>query len=159
EGNTLSCSAVTTPAHGTVTISGTSATYTPSAGYSGPDSFNFKANDGALDSNVATVSITVMPTSEVTVVLQQGLNGYTGARDAWIGGNNNDGNAGGDAQLECYNDPGWRVLVGFDLTSIPSNATVSAAKLELFATNAGTDVPLCLHKLTHDWVEGTSWIG
>jgi len=34
-------------------------TYTPAAGYSGPDSFTFKANDGTADSNTATVSITV----------------------------------------------------------------------------------------------------
>ena len=36
------------------------ATYQPNAGYSGPDSFQFKANDGQVDStSAATVSITV----------------------------------------------------------------------------------------------------
>ncbi len=34
-------------------------TYTPAAGYSGADSFTFKANDGQADSNVATVAISV----------------------------------------------------------------------------------------------------
>ncbi len=34
-------------------------TYTPTAGYVGPDSFTFSANDGLADSNIATVSITV----------------------------------------------------------------------------------------------------
>src|SRR5262249_22013356 len=34
-------------------------TYTPAANYNGPDSFTFKANDGTVDSNVATVTITV----------------------------------------------------------------------------------------------------
>jgi hypothetical protein len=38
-------------------------TYTPASGYSGPDSFTFKANDGTVDSNTATVSITVTPIS------------------------------------------------------------------------------------------------
>jgi len=33
--------------------------YTPNAGYSGPDTFKFKVSDGSLDSNEATVSITV----------------------------------------------------------------------------------------------------
>ena len=32
-------------------------TYTPAADYFGPDTFTFKVNDGALDSNVATVTI------------------------------------------------------------------------------------------------------
>src|SRR5262249_11225689 len=34
-------------------------TYAPAANYNGADSFTFKANDGQVDSNVATVSITV----------------------------------------------------------------------------------------------------
>jgi hypothetical protein len=34
-------------------------TYTPTTGYTGADSFTFKANNGSVDSNVATVSITV----------------------------------------------------------------------------------------------------
>src|SRR5262249_58009895 len=51
------------PAHGTLTVFNLATgafTYTPAANYSGPDSFTFKANDGAADSNTATVSITVV---------------------------------------------------------------------------------------------------
>jgi Bacterial Ig domain len=51
---------VTPPAHGTITGgTGASRTYTPNTNYVGPDSFTFKANDGTVDSNTATVSITV----------------------------------------------------------------------------------------------------
>jgi len=39
-----------------------SFTYTPNASYVGNDTFTYKANDGALDSNVATVTITVVET-------------------------------------------------------------------------------------------------
>ena len=48
--------------HGTVSRmqSYLSRTYTPSAGYVGPDSFTFKANDGTVDSNIATVTINVI---------------------------------------------------------------------------------------------------
>jgi Big-like domain-containing protein len=60
-GDSLTYSIVGGPAHGTLSGSGASRTYTPAAGYSGPDSFTFKANDGQVDSNTATVSITVKP--------------------------------------------------------------------------------------------------
>ena len=51
----------TPPAHGTVTIVGNISTYTPTTGYAGPDSFTFVANDGIVNSNLATVSMTVLP--------------------------------------------------------------------------------------------------
>jgi hypothetical protein len=38
---------------------GAAVTYTPTTGYTGSDSFQFKVNDGTADSNIATVSITV----------------------------------------------------------------------------------------------------
>jgi hypothetical protein len=59
---TFTYSLVTQTAHGTLKLSSSNSsayTYTPDAGYIGPDSFTWKANDGTLDSNVATVSITV----------------------------------------------------------------------------------------------------
>jgi len=38
--------------------------YTPNANYNGSDSFTFKANDGTVDSNTATVSINVVATND-----------------------------------------------------------------------------------------------
>ncbi|WP_402719006.1 putative Ig domain-containing protein [Janthinobacterium rivuli] len=45
--------------HGTATASGTSITYTPTAGYGGPDSFTYTASNGIGTSAPATVTITV----------------------------------------------------------------------------------------------------
>jgi hypothetical protein len=59
EGSALTCTVVSSPAHGTLTGTGASRTYTPVANYNGSDSFTFKVNDGALDSAPATVSIAV----------------------------------------------------------------------------------------------------
>ncbi len=59
EGSALSFAITTQPAHGTVTLSGATATYNPAANYTGADSFTFTANDGALTSAAATVSIVV----------------------------------------------------------------------------------------------------
>ncbi len=52
---------VTDVAHGTLIISGATATYTPTAGYSGPDSFSYSATNSAGTSDTATVAITVTP--------------------------------------------------------------------------------------------------
>ena len=58
--NPLTAIKVTDPAHGTLTLgSNGSIGYVPTAGYSGPDSFTYKANDGTADSNTVTVSLTV----------------------------------------------------------------------------------------------------
>ena len=59
DGDTLSYSKVTNPSSGTATCSGTSCTYTPAAGFAGTTSFTYKANDGKVDSNIATVTINV----------------------------------------------------------------------------------------------------
>ncbi|HEY6139167.1 MAG TPA: Ig-like domain-containing protein [Thermoanaerobaculia bacterium] len=46
--------------HGTLTLNADgSFVYTPATAYKGTDSFTYKANDGAANSNVATVTITV----------------------------------------------------------------------------------------------------
>ena len=50
---------VSQPAHGTVALTGTTATYYPEPGYAGSDRFTFAANNGYNDSNLATVSIQV----------------------------------------------------------------------------------------------------
>jgi hypothetical protein len=61
-GTTLSASLVGSPTHGTLTFnSDGSFTYTPGAGFSGTDSFSYRAVNGPLDSNLATVTITVIP--------------------------------------------------------------------------------------------------
>ncbi|MFI4973113.1 MAG: Ig-like domain-containing protein [Caulobacterales bacterium] len=50
---------VTQTAHGTLSVNGASVTYTPTAGYTGADSFTYKAlNAGGVSSN-ATVTLTV----------------------------------------------------------------------------------------------------
>ena len=52
-------------AHGTATASGTSITYTPTSGYSGSDSFQYKATNVIGTSAAATVSITVNPQAPI----------------------------------------------------------------------------------------------
>ncbi len=67
----LTLSLVAGPSHGTISGTAPNVTYTPAANYFGADSFTFKANDGALDSNVATVSITVNAVNDAPVANNQ----------------------------------------------------------------------------------------
>ena len=68
EGNPLTAALVAGPSHGTLTLNANgSFTYTPAANYSGPDSFTYRANDGSLNSNTATVSITVTAVNDAPV--------------------------------------------------------------------------------------------
>src|SRR6185437_3540149 len=61
DGDPLTAVLVTGPAHGTLSLnSNGSFTYTPAAGFSGTDSFTYRATDGVLGSNAATVTITVV---------------------------------------------------------------------------------------------------
>lgn len=66
--DTLSYSIVDHPDHGAITGTGPNYAYTPDANYHGPDSFTFKANDGSVDSNVASVGITVLPVNDAPIL-------------------------------------------------------------------------------------------
>jgi Bacterial Ig domain len=62
DGDVSTLTVVSGPAHGTLSAinqATRTVTYTPSPGYSGPDSFSYRANDGSLDSNTATVNLSV----------------------------------------------------------------------------------------------------
>ena len=59
EGDPLTYSLVGTPTHGVLSGTIPNFVYTPDQNYFGPDSFSFKVNDTHVDSQVATVSITV----------------------------------------------------------------------------------------------------
>ena len=63
--DTLQATIVTSPQHGSLSANGDgSFTYTPTAGYSGPDSFTYTASDGRLTSNTATVSLAINPAAQ-----------------------------------------------------------------------------------------------
>jgi VCBS repeat-containing protein len=60
DGDPLTAVLASGPSHGALQLNADgSFAYTPASGFSGQDSFAYKANDGAADSNIATVTITV----------------------------------------------------------------------------------------------------
>ena len=87
-----------------------SFTYTPAADYNGSDTFTYKANDGTLDSNIATVALTVTPVNDAPVAVKDT---YTTAEDTVLtvpaaGVLGNDTDADGDALSAVWSRPGPR---------------------------------------------------
>jgi len=63
DGNALSAVLVSGPTHGTLVLNANgSFTYKPATAYRGADSFAYRANDGQVSGNIATVSLTVSGT-------------------------------------------------------------------------------------------------
>jgi len=73
DGNTLTYAIVDEPAHGEVELIDNIATYTPAFNYFGEDSFTFKANDGTVDSNVATITIMTTAVNDVPIAEDQAV--------------------------------------------------------------------------------------
>ena len=70
DGDALTVSLQSQPAHGTATVvAGQKVKYVPAPNYSGPDSFNYLALDGSLSSNIATVNIVVVPVNDKPVAV------------------------------------------------------------------------------------------
>ncbi len=77
ENDTLTFSVISTPGNGNLSGTAPNLTFTPNADWNGIASFTFKANDGTVDSDPATVSITVTPVNDapqaedLTIIIQE----------------------------------------------------------------------------------------
>ncbi|MBW3622198.1 MAG: tandem-95 repeat protein [Armatimonadetes bacterium] len=60
EGDPLTFAVVNPPQHGSLSGTASHLTYTPTPGYTGSDSFTYRATDGTLESPLATVSLNVI---------------------------------------------------------------------------------------------------
>jgi len=82
DGDTLTYGIVTNGIHGTATMTDAETgtySYTPEANYVGADSFTFKVNDGSVDSNIATISVTIDPhPAPVVTAITPGIHENTG---------------------------------------------------------------------------------
>ena len=63
----LTWTVLTNPTGGVLSGTAPNLTYTPNPNFFGPDSFTFRVNDGTVNSNTATVSITVNPVNDAPV--------------------------------------------------------------------------------------------
>jgi hypothetical protein len=96
---------------------------------------------------VATLSPT--PTTELTettVTLQEGTAGYLGCQDTYIHQFAPDSRHCIEDQFRVGYDQTYYGLMEFDVSSIPANAIVREAKLQLYATGwGGADITVSVH--------------
>ncbi|QEN12031.1 tandem-95 repeat protein [Mycobacterium sp. ELW1] len=81
DGDTLSVTGVSSGAHGTAVLNGTTVTYTPTANFSGVDSFTYTVSDGHGGTATATVAVTVTAVNDGPVA---GNNTVTTAEDSAV---------------------------------------------------------------------------
>ena len=96
EGSALSVALVAGPAHGALALNANgSFIYTPEADFTGTDSFSYKANDGASDSDAVTVALAVAPVNDAPIAADDA---FTTVEDAPVSGNvvSNDADIDGD---------------------------------------------------------------
>ena len=67
DGDLLSYEIVAAPGFGSLTGDAPNLTYTPAADYNGVDSFTYRANDGELNSEIATVTINIAAVNDAPV--------------------------------------------------------------------------------------------
>jgi hypothetical protein len=65
DGDELSFQVVTPPAHGTLSGTGSSLSYTPAANYAGADGFTYLVTDGVSNSSPATVTLTIAAVNDL----------------------------------------------------------------------------------------------
>ena len=85
DGDRLTATVASGPSNGTLSLKPDGGlTYAPRRGFIGIDTFTYKANDGRLDSNVATVTIKVVPSRNQAPVVDAGPDQTIGLADSAI---------------------------------------------------------------------------
>lgn len=114
----------------------------------------------------ATPTATPMATPIVdpnatTVAFQYGVRLYYGTRDTWIGASNPTTNHRTEQYIKVgptSQGNAARVLISYDLSSVPANAEVLGAWLELYQSGRSNSTPLdvSVHQVRRPWTDGTA---
>lgn len=83
DGDALTATVVSGVSNGSLSFTNGAFTYTPVRNYCGPDSFTYKVNDGTVDSNIATVTITIACVNDPPVAND---NSHTTPEDTAVSG-------------------------------------------------------------------------
>jgi len=104
-------------------------------------------------------AISAQQLGSVTVEFRRGTNGYGGVKDTFLAAAEPTVAKGADPTLQVKeNQPYRRSLIHFDLTSIPPNATITNAWLDLFVNyrSSTTSANYGFYYLLRPWDEGAA---
>lgn len=108
------------------------------------------------------VPITPTPTPNfVTVILQEGLEGYSGTRDSWIDDINQSTNYGSSGSLAIEANRHKKILIRFELPMLDAGAQLISAQLRFNVSTRTNPTPLevRLYPLRRGWDEATvNWL-
>lgn len=124
---TLTWTIVTPPQHGTLTGTPPNLRYTPNAGYVGADSFTYRVSDCGMDSNEASVGVTVNTPTPLTITCPANTvleaTGPDGAPGNWPPATATPGD-GGPATITYEPEEGSTLPLGTTtVTAIAENAS------------------------------------
>ncbi|HYG78129.1 MAG TPA: Ig-like domain-containing protein, partial [Planctomycetota bacterium] len=120
DNDVITFAVVAQPQHGTLSGTAPNLTYTPMGTFTGADSFTYKVNDGAADSNVATITINVTNTAPQNA--DQTVSTHWGtAKSITL--------AGSDAESD---------VITFAVVAQPQHGTLSGTAPDLTYTPTGT---------------------
>ena len=90
-----------------------------------------------------------------TVTFQQGLNGYAGMRDTYISDYSDDTNYNWDTILIVRSTDIMASLLRFDVSSIPTNATIQSAQLQVYTVGQSNSAYMCArpYAVLRPWID------
>ncbi len=103
--------------------------------------------------------ITVNCSGPTTYTFRDGEASYTGTSDTYMDQTNPTFNYGSSTSIAIDESTGattddTHALIKFDLSSIPTNCTVTSASINFYVTNATVNPPFDIIEMKQSWVEG-----
>ncbi len=115
--------------------------YTPNTNFNGPDTFTYKANDGSLDSNVATVTITVNAINDPpTLAINTGITVEEGSINNTIT----------NTMLRVDDVDNTAAQIVFTIGTAPVNGTLRKLGVALAAAGTFTQDDINNNRITYD---------
>jgi len=114
-----------------------------------------------LDTDRAMAADVASTPTLVTVTFQQGVNSYSGCEDTYIHEGFPDENFCASPLLQIGEKDTMATLVKFDVSSIPQNATVIAAQLEIYAIRSSSSLSMTVgfYRIIRHWATcETTWL-